>query len=194
MFSLQWSDFFFNHYLIKTKRYNYSSSLRRQKSIPLFKKTWTPVSSLKLFKLSQLTFKPWFFSVHIVIMWTSRDICIFSYLYLLRVPACLSTSLIVSDPPLCCRGLLLQSGVRMVMTVVPGKASAIHSCRTPRLFLSFGLFIQSPPESCSGYWAMVCLLIHFQERINSVVFQQPVTLWDMAGDWGISLAGSHVLL
>lgn len=144
------------------------------------------VSSLKLFKLSQLTFKPCFLSVHVVIIWTSRDVCIFSYLYLLRVPAWLSTSLIVSGPLPCCRGLLFQSGVRMVMAVVPGKASTIHSCRTPRLFLSFGLFIQSPAESCSGYWAMVCLLIHFQERINSVVFQQPVTLWD--------IAGSHVLL
>lgn len=145
------------------------------------------VSSLKLFKLSQLTFKPCFLSVHVVIIWTSHDVCIFSYLlYLLRVPAWLSTSLIVSGPLPCCRGLLFQSGVRMVMAVVPGKASTIHSCRTPRLFLSFGLFIQSPAESCSGYWAMVCLLIHFQERINSVVFQQPVTLWD--------IAGSHVLL
>lgn len=152
-----------------------------------------PVSSLKLFKLSQLTFKPCFLSVHI----ESCELVVtfaFSLPVSAESPCVLVRFLIVSGPLLCCRGLLFQSGVRMVMAGVPGKASAIHSCRTPRLFLSFGLFIQSPAESCAGYWAMVCLLIHFQERINSVVFQQPVTLWDMAGDWGVSLAGSHVLL
>lgn len=97
-----------------------------------------PVSSLKLFKLSQLTFMPCFLSVHIVIMWTSCHIGIFSYLYPLRAPVCLST--VRGSCGVLPWASVPQSEVRMMMEVVLGRANAIHCCRTPQLFLNFAFY------------------------------------------------------
>lgn len=83
-------------------------------------------------------FMPCFLFVHIVITWTSCHIWIFSYLYLPRVPVCLSAA--SGSFAVLLWASVQQSGIRMLMAVVPGRTYAIHCCRNPWLFLNFAFY------------------------------------------------------
>lgn len=82
--------------------------------------------------------------------------------------------------------ILVCSSVRtswMLSVVIPGGVKTVHYFSS-FFGVVFELYtvIQSSAESYAGSWMMVCLLIHFQERI-SVVFQQSVTF--LRRRWGL---------
>lgn len=73
----------------------------------------------------------------------------------------------------------------MLPVVIPGRVKTVYYFQSPFgvVFELYIFFIQSSAESYAGYQMMICLLIHFQKKINFCCF--PAVSDFLRRGWGL---------
>lgn len=197
----KWSALF-NHYWIKTNWYNCSSLKETQRKVFHFLKKcvlfllWNCLNAHSEYSCPPPV-------LYLFTSWSGEPFVTFEFLLPVSTGApCVRVRCSSSKRQLCgaALGCFCSPTWRTLTAGIPERVKGIPHCGTQRSCWTSCLLHRALPshvlatERQSAYWVSVCLLFTSRRESVSVVFQWPVTLGDVAGDWGGAHVWSRVLL